>query len=225
MILTAGFFSLRKRPTPLIVPPVPMPQTKCVIFPSESSQISGPGGAVVGLRIHGIFVLVRIVGIGNFARQLLGHRIVAARIVRLDGRRADDHFGAQRLEQVHLFLGLLVGDGENHLVAAHRGHQRQPHAGIARSAFDDRAAGLEQAAALGVVDHGDADAVLHRAAGIQVVGLDVDLGLEVLGHAVQAHQRGVPDGFENVVALHLVRSASPFARQRWRPGQYSFAET
>ncbi len=139
---------------------------------------------------------------GISARKLLGHRVVAARIVRLDGRRADDDFGSQRLEQIDFFLRLFVGDGEDHLVAAHRGHQRQAHAGVARSAFDDRAAGLEQAPALGLVDHGDADAVFHRAAGIEVIGFDVHLGLAVLGHAIQAHQRRVPNGFENVVALH-----------------------
>ena len=39
---TAGFFSLRYRPTPVTVPPVPGEQTKCVIFPFVCSQISGP---------------------------------------------------------------------------------------------------------------------------------------------------------------------------------------
>jgi hypothetical protein len=30
----SGFFSFRKRPQPLMVPPVPIPATKWVIFPS-----------------------------------------------------------------------------------------------------------------------------------------------------------------------------------------------
>ena len=34
--------SLRYLPTPLIVPPVPTPATKCVTLPSVSRQISGP---------------------------------------------------------------------------------------------------------------------------------------------------------------------------------------
>ena len=55
---------------------------------------------------------------------------------------------------------------------------------------------------------GDADAVFHRAARIQVVGLDVHLGLAVLGHAVQAHQRRVPDRFQNVVTEQA--SEKPF---------------
>ena len=37
----------------------------------------------------------------------------------------------------------------------------------------------------------DADAVLHRAARIQVVGLDVHLGLAVLGHAGSGAPEGV----------------------------------
>ena len=166
IIFTLGFFSFRYWPTPLIVPPVPMPQTKCVILPSLSSQISGPVVQVVRFGIHGIVVLIGIIGIGNFAREFFRDGIVAARIVRLDGGGADDHFGAERLQQIDFFLGLLVGDGENHFVAAHRGDQRQAHAGIAGSAFDDGAAGLEQAFFFGVVNHGDADAVFHRAAGI-----------------------------------------------------------
>ena len=138
------------------------------------------GGAVMRLGIHGVFVLVGIKRIGNFLAQFFRDRVIAARIVRLDGRGADDHFRAEGLEQVHFFLRLLVGDGEDHLVAAHGRDQRQAHAGVARSAFDDRAAGLEQALALGFVDHGDADAVLHRAARIQVVGFDVHFGAKSL---------------------------------------------
>ena len=40
--LIAGFRSLRYRPTPLIVPPVPTPTTRWVTRPSVCSQISGP---------------------------------------------------------------------------------------------------------------------------------------------------------------------------------------
>ena len=161
-------------------------------------------GAVMGLRVHRIFVLVGIKRIGNLFPQLFRHRVVAARIVRLDGRGADNHFGAESLEQVHFFLRLLVRDSEDHLVAAHRRHQRQPQSGIARRAFDDRAAGLEQSFALGFIDHGNADAVLHRTARIQIVGLDVHFGLELSGHAVQPHQRRATNRFENVFALHGV---------------------
>src|SRR6266567_3731340 len=163
-----------------------------------------PGGFVVGLGVHGIFVLIGVKGIGDFAGQLFGHGIVAARIIGLDGRGADNHFGAEALEQIDLLLGLLIGNSENHFVTAHRCDEREAHAGIAGSAFDDRAAGLEQAFALGFVDHGDADAVLDRAAGIQVIGFDVHLGLAVAGQAIEANEWCMADGFEDVFALHVV---------------------
>ena len=41
-ICTAGFCALRYRATPVMVPPVPTPATKCVTLPSVCRQISGP---------------------------------------------------------------------------------------------------------------------------------------------------------------------------------------
>jgi hypothetical protein len=41
-IVMSGFTRLRKRPTPVIVPPVPTPATNTSIPPSVCSQISGP---------------------------------------------------------------------------------------------------------------------------------------------------------------------------------------
>jgi hypothetical protein len=42
MMRTAGFFSLRKRATPVMVPVVPMALTKCVMRPPVCSHSSGP---------------------------------------------------------------------------------------------------------------------------------------------------------------------------------------
>ena len=133
---------------------MPMPQTKWVIFPSVSFQISGPVRAIVRFRIHRVFVLIGIKGIGNFAREFCGDGIVAARIFGFDGGGADDHFGAEGFEQIDFFARLFVGDGEDDFVAAHAGDERQAQAGVAGSAFDDRAAGLEFAGAFGFFDHG-----------------------------------------------------------------------
>ena len=185
------------------------------------------GGAVMGFRIHRIFVLIGIEGIGNFARQFFRHGIIAARIVGLDGRGANDHFRAESFEQIDFFARLLVSDGEDDFVAAHDGDQRKSHAGIAGSALDDRAAGLEHAAALGIVDHGDADAVFHRAARIQVIRLDVNLSGRIFGHAIQPDQRRIADSFEDVIAFHrrnpqfrglqLSLESSPIAVKRQFP--------
>ena len=40
MILTEGFFAFSTSPTPVIVPPVPMPETTKSTLPSVSRQIS-----------------------------------------------------------------------------------------------------------------------------------------------------------------------------------------
>jgi hypothetical protein len=56
----------------------------------------------------------------------------------------------------------------------------------------------------GLSDHGDANAVLYRAAGIDVVSLDVNLRLEALINAIEAHQRRAADGFQYVVAFHAL---------------------
>ena len=73
------------------------------------------GGEVMRFGIHGIVILVRIKGIGNFARQFFRDGIVAARIVGLDSGGTDDDFGAESFEEIDFFLGLLIRGGENHL--------------------------------------------------------------------------------------------------------------
>src|SRR5262249_18396219 len=174
------------------------------------------GRAVVGLRVHRVVVLIRVVGIRDFARQFFGDRVVAARILRLDGGGADDDLSSEPLQQVDFFLRLFIGRREDTLIATDGSDQRQSHSSVAGSAFDDRAAGLEQARAFGFVDHGDADTVLHRAAGVGHLGLDPDLGLEALRNTVQPYQRRMAHRFQNVVALHRFVSLAP-------PESYQFS--
>ena len=100
------------------------------------------GSAVVRVRVHGVLILIGIEGIGNFARELGGDGIIAARVFRLDGGGADDDFGAERFQEIDFFARLFVGDGEDDFVAAHAGDEGEAHAGVAGSAFDDGAAGL-----------------------------------------------------------------------------------
>ena len=102
----------------------------------------GAGSAVVRVRIHGVFILIRVEGIGNFAREFCSDGIVAARIFGFDGGGADDYFGAERFQEINFFARLLIGDGEDDFVAAHAGDEGEAHAGVAGGAFDDSAAGL-----------------------------------------------------------------------------------
>ena len=131
----------------------------------------GTGLLVVRLRVRQVVVLVRFPRVRHFALEPRRHRVVRARILRIDVGRADDHFGAERLQRVDFLLRLLVGGGEDAAVALDDGGDGEAHAGIAGGAFDDRAAGLEQARLLGVLDHLDRHPVLDRVAGIE--GLDL----------------------------------------------------
>jgi len=142
--------------------------------------------------------------LGISRASFFGDGIIAAWIIGFDGGGADDDFGTEGFEEIDFFLGLLVRDGEYHLVAADRGDQSQTHAGIAARTFNDGTAGFEEAALFGVVNHGDADAVFHRTTGIGVVGFDIDLWLEALVDAIEPHQRCAADGFQNVVTEHEV---------------------
>ena len=72
---------------------------------------------------------------------------------------------------------------------------------LPRGRLDDRAAGLELAAALGVLDHRQRDAVLDRAAGIGALRLHPHFGA-VAEQAVDADVRRVADGLEDVGGLH-----------------------
>ena len=55
---TAGFFSFRKRDTPVIVPVVPIALTKCVMLAVGVVPDLGAGGLVVDARVVGVGELV-----------------------------------------------------------------------------------------------------------------------------------------------------------------------
>ena len=134
------------------------------------------GLLVVRLRVRQVVVLVGLPRVRRLALEARRHRVVRARIFRIDVGRADDDFGAEGAQRVDLFLRLLVGGREDALVALDDRGNRQAHAGIAGRALDDRAAGLEPAVAFGVLDHLDRHAVLDRVAGIGGLDLGVDVG-------------------------------------------------
>src|SRR5690348_17029761 len=93
-------------------------------------------------------------------------------------RRRDDHVRAVTLER--------RGDGE-------------PHAGVAARTFHDRPAGLELPLAFGLLDDGQADAVLHRATGIEELRLAVHGRADAARHAMQANEWRPADRLEDGV--------------------------
>ena len=54
MMVIPGFFPLRNRDTPMIVPVVPMLDTKWVTFPPVSRQISGPVASKCASGLSGL---------------------------------------------------------------------------------------------------------------------------------------------------------------------------
>src|SRR6185503_14666896 len=156
---------------------------------------------VVRGRVRQVVVLVGLPRVRDLALEPRRDRVVRAWILRIDVGRADDHFRAERLQRVHLFLRLLVGRREDALVALDDGGDGEPHARVARGALDDGAARLQLARPLGVLDHPHGHPVLDRIAGIEGLELDEDVGGDVAaGDVVDAHHRRVADGVENGVA-------------------------
>src|SRR5690606_36404595 len=65
----------------------------------------GAGGAVVGLRVGRVEVLVGLERAGDLGREPVGDRVVGLGGLGLDVGRADDDFGAVGAQQVDLLLG------------------------------------------------------------------------------------------------------------------------
>ena len=136
--------------TPMIVPVVPIAETKCVMRPSVSRQISGPGrlrSATRGLS-----------GFANWSRMMpLPSRCICSARSRAYSmppvtRRQHD----LRAEGRHALTALdrqVLRHDQHHLVAAHRGRHRERDAGVAARGFDQRVARLDAAALFGLLDH------------------------------------------------------------------------
>ena len=80
---------------------------------------------------------------------------------------------------------------------------REAHAGVAAGRLDDGPARLDEPVALGGLHHRQRDAVLHRAAGVEVLHLDQHLRRQPGGHAAEPDERRVADEVDEGVAdLH-----------------------
>ena len=141
--LMAGFCSFRKRPAPQIVPPVPTPDDQVGDASVGLVPDLRAGLLVVRREFERLSYWLAFHAFGRLALEARRHRVVRARIFRIDVGRADDDFGAEGAKRIDLFLRLFVGRGEDALVALDDRGDRQAHAGVAGRALDDRAAGLE----------------------------------------------------------------------------------
>ena len=128
----------------------------------------------------------------------------------------------------NFLLRHLVGDDDGEPVSLLRGDEGEREARVAGGRLDDRAARLQLAVLLGLLDHRKTDAILDRATRIVAFELEEQLaaaGVEALG----LDDRRVADQFEDaLVDRHAdsaqVRIVAGMITQgvewtaRWRPG-------
>ncbi len=123
-----------------------------------------------------------------------GYRVVRAGILRIHVRRTDDDFGTERLEGVDFLFGLLVGRGENAVIALdHRG-DGEAHSGIPGRPLDDRPSRLQVTGALRIFDHADRHTILERVARVERLELGQDRRVDDTARdAVDPDHRRVAD--------------------------------
>jgi hypothetical protein len=198
MILNEGLRGLSTSPTPVIVPPVPMPETTMSTLPSVSFQISS---AVVRRWMAGLD------GLENCWRMTL-FGILAASSSALAIAPFMPFAPSVRTRRAPRTLRIL----RRSVVIV---------SGIVRMSFRPRAAAtnasampvlplvgsirtvslLMRSALQGVVDHREADAVLDARERVEELELEEDLRLRAVGgrRPVEAHERRVADRFGDVV--------------------------
>ena len=79
------------------------------------------------------------------------------------GTRCQDNLRTQRLQQVAAFETHRLGHGKDEAVALDSGYHSQSDARIAAGGLDERSARTQQAARLGILDHGQGGTCLDAA--------------------------------------------------------------
>ena len=149
----------------------------------------GRGDVVVRLRVRHVRVLVGLEAAGDLLGEPRRDRVVRLRRLVVDRGRRDHDLGAVRAEHRDLLLAHLVGHDEDAAVALAGRCDGEADAGIARGRLDDRAARLQLPLALGLLDHREADPVLDRAAGVEVLELGQDPRVARRREPVEPHDR------------------------------------
>ena len=163
------------------------------------------GGGVVAVH-SGVCRVVELAGnedsrvvFSHFVRNSLAFRDAVADIARIVYQ---NDFRAVVLHQLAALLGNRVRHDDLDRVALDRAAQRKADALVAAGRLDDDRVRMEQAAALGVLEHVERGARLDRAADIQTFKFDKHIGRARRDHAVQTHHRRMADRFQNVAVYH-----------------------
>ena len=143
-------------------------------------------------RIGGILELLGDQAAGMFVAQRLGAADCAGHAL---GAGGQDQFRPVSRQKTAALDAHRLGHRENETVPLQRRRQGQTDARVAAGRLNDQRPGLQPALAFGRLNHRQPHAVLHAAAGIEILGLRQNLGLAVI-EAAQGHERRVADGFE-----------------------------
>src|SRR5688500_15944240 len=113
------------------------------------------------------------------------------------GRGREDDLRPQEAHQASTFDAEALGHGDHERIAVLRADNRQADTGVATRRLDHRLSRLERARPLRVLDYAKSETILDGAE--RVERLDFDVESDVLrGEAIDADDRGVAYGFENV---------------------------
>jgi hypothetical protein len=154
----------------MMVPVVPMLETKWVIAAFGVAPDFGTGGFVVGRRVVRVGELVEDLA-PAFPLHPLGQVPGALHA----GFPAHQHqLGAVGLHGLAPLDGQVLGHDQHHAVAADGGGHGQGDAGVAAGGLDQGVAGPDLAPGLGLGDHGQGRPVLHRAGRIVALQLHQD---------------------------------------------------
>jgi len=133
--------------------------------------------------------------------------VVRLRLVVVDDHRSADGLVPFVSEYRDLLLAHLVGQHEEGAVAFAGHRDGESDSGFARGRLDDRPARLELPLSFGLLDHGEADPVLHRPARVEVLELGEDPGALHRRQPVKPYDRRRADQLEEIVTT--VSKSSP----------------
>mmetsp|Transcript_23762 Transcript_23762/g.74785 ORF Transcript_23762/g.74785 Transcript_23762/m.74785 type:complete len:329 (-) Transcript_23762:213-1199(-) len=155
-------------------------------------------GLAVHLRVVRVVELLQHVGlVAERGEDVLGLLHGAAHAL---GGRRQHHLGAEGLEEHAALHGHGLGHGQDEVVALGRGHHGERNAGVTGGRLHERRlARADHAALLGLLDHAEADAVLHGVARLHGLELGEDLAVAALHNAVEAHQRRAADKLGHII--------------------------
>jgi len=159
---------------------------------------------VVGARIVGVRVLIGSKAVRRLFREAFSGGVVGVGVVGCDGGRTDHDFGTVGAKDVDLLGRHLVAHDEDALVAAVRGHDGEPHPGVAARGFDDRGTRTEETLLLSREDHGQRGSVLGTATRIRRLQLRDEVTLEISSDGAQADHWRVANEFQRALGhVHI----------------------